>query len=141
MALRIMNNVAATFAQRQLSINSNNLSRSLEKLSSGYRINRASDDAAGLSVSERMRFQISGMQQAMKNTMDGISLAQVAEGGLQNLCSILQRMRVLSLQASNGTLSSSDRSLITEEVNQLISEIDRMQTAVFFNGVSLLGSA
>ncbi|HPP88487.1 MAG TPA: flagellin [bacterium] len=141
MALRIMNNVAATFAQRQLSINSNNLSRSLEKLSSGYRINRASDDAAGLSVSERMRFQISGMQQAMKNTMDGISLAQVAEGGLQNLCSILQRMRVLSLQASNGTLSSSDRSLITEEVNQLISEIDRMQTAVSFNGVSLLGSA
>ncbi len=141
MALRIMNNVSATFAQRQLSINSNSLSRSLEKLSSGYRINRASDDAAGLAVSERMRFQIAGLQQAQKNTMDGISLAQVAEGGLQNLCTILQRMRVLSLQASNGTLSSSDRTLITEEVNQLISEIDRMQTSVSFNGISLLGSS
>jgi flagellin len=138
MALRIMNNVNAAFAQRQLSITSNNLSKSLQKLSSGYRINNAADDAAGLAVSEKMRFQINGLEQAGRNVQDGISLVQVAEGGLQETINILQRIRVLAVQASNGTLSNTDRTLIATEVNQLISEIDRMGSTVTFNGVKLL---
>lgn len=141
MALRIMNNVTATFAQRQLGISTNMLSRSLEKLSSGYRINHASDDAAGLAVSEKMRFQIAGLGQAQRNVMDGISLVQVAEAGLQETTNILQRVRVLSVQAANGTLAASDRLLIQTELNQLVSEIDRMQTTVTFNGVQLLATA
>jgi flagellin len=141
MALRIMNNVTATYAQRMLGISTGALSRSLERLSSGYRINHASDDAAGLAVSEKLRFQIRGLEQAQRNVQDGISLIQVAEGGIQETTDILQRIRVLSIQASNGTLANSDRNLIAEEVNQLISEIDRMQSTVTFNGVSLLSTA
>jgi flagellin len=136
-----MNNVSALFAQRQLGNNTTSLSRSLERLSSGYRINHASDDAAGLAVSEKMRFQINGLEQAQRNIQDGISLVQVAEAGLQESVDILQRIRVLSVQASNGTLADSDRELIQLEVTQLICEIDRMQTTVKFNGVSLLASA
>jgi flagellin len=141
MALRIMNNVTGIFAQRQLSLNTDSLAKSLEKLSSGYRINRASDDAAGLAVSEKMRFQIAGLEQAQRNVLDGISLVQVAEAGLQETTDILQRIRVLSVQASNGTLAASDRQLIQTELDQLVSEIDRMQTTVKFNGVSLLATA
>jgi flagellin len=135
-----MNNVSAVFAQRQLTLNNSNLSKSLEKLSSGYRINRASDDAAGLAVSEKMRFEIAGLEQAQRNVMDGISLVQVAEAGLQETTEILQRLRVLSIQAANGTLAASDRELIQNEVNQLISEVDRMRTTVEFNGVKLLNT-
>ncbi len=138
MALRIMNNVSAVFAQRQLGINSHSLQNSLAKLSSGYRINNAGDDAAGLAVSEKMRFQIRGMEQAGRNIQDGISLAQVAEGGLSTMGDILQRLRTLSVQASNGTLANSDRALIQEEVNALVSEIGRMQSITTFNGTSLL---
>ena len=141
MALRIMNNVSATFAQRQLGINSSALNKSLTKLSSGYRINNAGDDAAGLAISEKMRFQINGMAQAQRNIQDGISLTQVAEGGLATTADILQRLRTLSVQASNGTLATSDRALIQQEVNQLVSEIDRMRTGVSFNGVQLLNTA
>lgn len=138
MALRIMNNVSAVFAQRQLGINSHALQSSLAKLSSGYRINNAGDDAAGLAVSEKMRFQIKGMEQAGRNIQDGISLAQVAEGGLSTVGDILQRLRTLSVQAANGTLASSDRMLIQQEVNALVSEIGRMQTSISFNGTKLL---
>lgn len=138
MALRIMNNVSAVFAQRQLGINSHALQSSLAKLSSGYRINNAGDDAAGLAVSEKMRFQIKGMEQAGRNIQDGISLAQVAEGGLSTVGDILQRLRTLSVQAANGTLASSDRMLIQQEVNALVSEIDRMSSSVSFNGTKLL---
>jgi len=136
-----MNNVSAVFAQRQLGNNTHNLQKSLERLSSGYRINHASDDAAGLAVSEKMRFQIRGLEQAQRNVQDGISLVQVAEAGLQESTDILQRIRVLSVQAANGTLATSDRQLIQTEVDQLVSEIDRMQTTVKFNGVSLLANA
>lgn len=141
MALRIMNNITATFAQRQIGLNTNQLSRSLERLSSGYRINHAADDAAGLAVSERLRFQIKGLEQAGKNVMDGISMVQVAEGGLQQATEMLQRIRVLAIQSTNGTLANSDRDLLQAEVNQLLSELDRTETTVTFNGVSLLGSA
>lgn len=141
MALRIMNNVSAVFAQRQLGINSRALESSLAKLSSGYRINNAGDDAAGLAVSEKMRFQIKGMEQASRNIQDGISLAQVAEGGLSTVGDILQRLRTLSVQAANGTLAESDRALIQQEVNALVSEIGRMQTSVSFNGTRLLNAA
>jgi flagellin len=141
MALRIMTNVAAAFAQRQLSANSTALSKSLERLSSGYRINHAGDDSAGLAISTRMQYQIEGMEQAQRNVQDGISLVQVAEGGLEELVGIMQRMRVLSVQASNGTLSASDRTLIQTEVTQLICEIDRMGSTIEFNGVNLLRNA
>lgn len=140
MGLRIMNNTSAAFAERQLGLNNSNLQKSLQKLSSGYRINNASDDAAGLAVSEKMRFQVRGLEQAQRNVMDGISMVQVAEGGLQEVSEILQRIRVLSVQAANGTLANSDRDLIALEVNQLISEIDRVQTTVSFNGVKLLAN-
>ncbi|HOK41068.1 MAG TPA: flagellin [bacterium] len=139
MALSVMNNIAALFATRQLSISNAKLNSSLEKLSSGYRINHAADDAAGLAISERLRAQISGIGQAKKNVMDGVSMVQTAEGALDEFGSILQRMRVLAVQAANGTLTTSDRQLISAEVSQLMSELDRMSSSVTFNGVNLLG--
>jgi len=137
MSLRIMNNVSAQFAHRQLSITNGNLNKSLEKLSSGYRINHAADDAAGLVISEKLRTQINGLGQASRNIQDGISLLQTTEGGLDELHSILQRMRVLSIQASNGTLTDTDRTLIQSEVTQLLCEIDRMNSTVTFNTIQL----
>jgi len=137
MSMRIMNNVAAQFAHRQLSNTSIRLDKSLEKLSSGYRINHSADDAAGLAVSEKLRTQIQGLAQSKRNIMDGISLLQTVEGGLDEVHSILQRMRVLSIQASNDTLTASDRSLIQTEVSQLLSEIDRMTSGVTFNTIKL----
>ncbi len=136
--MRIMTNLQAIYAHRQLSVTNFRINRSMEKLSSGYRINHASDDAAGLAVSEKFRMQINGLEQAAKNTQDGISMLQAAEGGLEELQSMLHRMRVLSIQASNDTLTTSDRALIQLEINQLLSEIDRMQTSVEFNTKSLL---
>jgi len=141
MGLRVMNNVAAQFAHRQLTITNLNLNKSLEKLSSGYRINHASDDAAGLAVSEKLRTQVYGLEQTRRNIMDGISLLQTAEGGLEELQSILQRIRVLAIQSSNGTLTDSDRVLIQSEVTQLLCEIDRMATTVTFNTIQLFSGA
>jgi len=136
--MRIMNNIEAIFAARQLTLTNLKLNKSLEKLSSGYRINSAADDAAGLAISERFRSQINGLEQAQKNVQDGISLIQTAEGGLEELHTILQRMRVLAVQASNQTLTTSDRQLIQLEISQLLSEIDRMRSTVEFNGINLI---
>lgn len=138
MSLRIMTNITAVFAARQLGLNSSSLNKSMEKLSSGYRINSASDDAAGLAISERLRSQISGIEQSRKNVMDGISLVQTAEGALEEFGSIVQRMRILAVQAANGTLTTSDRVLIQSEITQLSAEIGRMASSVTFNGIELL---
>jgi len=139
--LRIMTNLEAIYAHRQLSITNFRINKSMEKLSSGYRINHAADDAAGLAVSEKFRTQIRGLEQAAKNVQDGISMIQTAEGGLEELHEMLHRMRVLSIQAANETLTTSDRALIQLEIDQLLSEIDRMQTSVNFNTIKLLTGA
>lgn len=137
----VQHNLSAIFAQRQLTITNFSLEKSLEKLSSGYRINHAADDAAGLAISEKLRTQVSGLEQAGRNTMDGISLIQTAEGGLEELHLILQRTRTLSIEAANDTLTTSDRALLQVEVDQLLQEINRMQTTVVFNTKQLLTGA
>lgn len=135
---RVNTNVPAIFAQRQLAVTSNMLQSNLEKLSSGLRINRAGDDAAGLAISERFRTQVNGLKQAQKNIQDGISLIQTAEGGIETISDMLQRLRTLSVQASNDTLTTTDRALIQLEFNQVISEIDRQASTVNFNTRNLL---
>ena len=134
----INHNISALNTYRQLTINNNAGSRSLEKLSSGYRINRAGDDAAGLAISEKMRGQIRGLNMASKNAQDGISLIQTAEGALNETHSILQRMRELAVQAANGTNTDADRAEIQKEIEQLKSEIDRISTDTEFNTMKLL---
>jgi flagellin len=136
--MRIQNNLSALFAQNKLAANNVNLSKSLEKLSSGYRINRAGDDAAGLAISEKMRGQISGLNMAVKNSQDGISLIQTAEGALNESHSILQRMRELAVQAVNDTNTGSDRAKIKDELMQLKQELDRIANTTEFNGQKLL---
>lgn len=136
--MRINNNIAALNAWRGLTQTDGALSKSLEKLSSGLRINRAGDDAAGLAISEKMRAQIKGLNMASKNAQDGISLIQTAEGALNETHSILQRMRELAVQSNNGTNSDSDRAELQKEVEQLISEIDRVSTDTEFNTMKLL---
>lgn len=136
--LRIMNNVSAWNAHRNLTNTNLRINKSMEKLSSGYRINRAGDDAAGLAVSEKFRTQINGLDQAARNTQDAITMIQTAEAGLDELHNILQRMRILAVQSSNDTLTNSDRALIQLEITELLSEIDRMQTCVQFNTKQLL---
>jgi len=116
------------------------LSKSMEKLSSGLRINRAADDAAGLAISEGMRAQIRGVQQASRNAQDGISLVQTAEGSLNEMHSILQRIRELAVQWSNGTLSTSDQAKINSEVAQLTAELVRIRDSSTFNGIALFGA-
>jgi flagellin len=138
MSLRIQNNVEAFNAQRMLSANSEKVSKAMEKLSSGYRINRAADDAAGLAISEKLRGQINGLAQANRNAGDAISLVQTGEGALNEVHSMLQRVRELAVQYKNGTLSTSDRTAIQSEVDQLKSEIDRIGTDTEFNGIKLL---
>jgi flagellin len=138
MSLRINTNVEAFNAHRQLTATAMNLGRSMEKLSSGLRINRAADDAAGLAISEKMRAQIRGLAQATRNTQDGISLVQTAEGALNEVHSIIQRVRELAVQYDNGTLSTADRAAITAEVAQLSSEVYRIANSTTFNGISLL---
>lgn len=133
----IQHNLLALNANRQLGIITNNLSKSTERLSSGYKINRAADDAAGLSISEKMRKQIRGLTQGVKNAEDGISLCQVADGALVEVTEMLQRMNELSVQAANGILSSSDRSAINTEVSALKIEIDRVSTTTKFNEIVL----
>ncbi len=136
--MRIQNNITAMNTHRQLGINSTNLGKSTEKLSSGFRINRAADDAAGLSISEKMRSQIRGLGMASKNAQDGISLIQAAEGALQETHSIIQRMRELSVQAANDVNESIDRAAIQDEMNQLASEVDRIAYTTEFNKKTLL---
>jgi flagellin len=138
MGLRINTNVDAFNAHRNLSRTSGALAKSMEKLSSGFRINRAGDDAAGLGISERMRGQISGVAQAQRNAQDGISLVQSAEGAMQELHSILQRVRELAVQYQNGVYGAAAQLAITTEVAQLSAEVARMIGVAEFNGVKLL---
>jgi Flagellin and related hook-associated proteins len=137
----VQHNLASANTNRQLGITQSSLAKSTEKLSSGYRINRAGDDAAGLSISEKMRGQIRGLSQASTNAQDGISLIQTAEGALNETHSILQRMRELTVQASNDTNVTADRSSISKEISALTSEIDRIATQTEFNTKSLLTGA
>ena len=137
--MRIQNNISALNSHRQLGFNQSNSAKNLEKLSSGYRINRAGDDAAGLAISEKMRGQIRGLDMATRNSQDGISLIQTAEGGLNETHAILQRMRELSVQSANGTYDGEvDRLNLNKEVDALKEEIDRISTATKFNGIELL---
>jgi flagellin len=140
MSLRINTNVEAFNAHRQLSGTSEKLGKSMERLSSGYRINRAADDAAGLAITEKLRGQIGGLEQAQRNAQDAISLVQTAEGNLQEVHSMLQRVRELAVQYKNGALSSSDRSAIQSEVNMLASEVERIGASAQFNGILLLSA-
>jgi flagellin len=141
MAMIINTNVSALNAQRNLSNTSAKMSKNLEKLSSGLRINRAADDAAGLAISEKMRSQIRGMQQGQRNAQDGVSMLQTAEGALGEVHNILQRVRELSVQAGNTTLSSSDRTAIGEEMVALKSEVDNIAQRTRFNGLDLLNGS
>lgn len=136
--MRIQHNIAALNSYRQLGGNNNAVSKNLEKLSSGYRINRAADDAAGLAISEKMRGQIVGLQTAQKNANDGISLVQTAEGALTEVHDMLNRMRELATQAANGIYTDSDREKLQAEVNELTAEIDRIANNTDFNGTKLL---
>jgi flagellin len=141
MSLRINTNIEALTASRNLQGTTDAIQRSMEKLSSGYRINRGADDAAGLGISESMRSQIRGLAQAQKNIQDGVSLVQTAEGNLNEVHSMLQRVRELAVQYKNGTLSQASRDAIQTEVNQLASEIERIGQQAAFNGLSLLSSS
>ncbi len=134
----VQHNLTAMNANRMLGVTTGQQAKSSEKLSSGYRINRAADDAAGLSISEKMRKQIKGLDQASSNAQDGVSCVQTAEGALTEVHSMLQRMNELAVQASNGTLSEDDRSNIQDEVDQLITEIDRVSETTKFNETYLL---
>src|SRR5919106_22346 len=138
MGLRIQNNVEAFNTHRQLTTTSTMAAKSMEKLSSGYRINRAADDAAGLAISEKMRGQIGGLAQAQRNAQDGVSLVQTAEGSLTEVHSMLQRVRDLKVQYSNGTLDTQDKEAIAAEVKQLATEIDKIRADTEFNGIKLL---
>ena len=138
MAMIVQHNMSAMNANRMLGVTSSSLSKSTEKLSSGYRINRAADDAAGLSISEKMRSQIRGLNKASSNAQDGISLIQTAEGALNESHSILQRMRELSVQASNGTETDDDREAVQKEISQLQEELTRISSTTEFNTMKLL---
>ena len=134
----VQHNMAASNANRQLGISTNTLSKSTEKLSSGYRINRAADDAAGLSISEKMRSQIRGLNKASSNAQDGISAIQTAEGALNEAHSILQRMNELATQSANDTNTTADRTAVQSEVNALTNELSRIASTSQFNTQNLL---
>src|SRR3954447_25909010 len=138
MGLRIQNNVEAFNTHRQLTTTSTAAAKSMEKLSSGYRINRAADDADGLAIAEKMRGQIGGVAQAQRNAQDGISLVQTAEGALTEVHSMLQRVRDLKVQSLNDTLGATDKDAIAAEVSQLNTEIGKISTETSFNGIKLL---
>lgn len=138
MGLRINTNTASLNAQRNLMGTKLNLDKSLERLSSGYRINRAGDDAAGLAISENLRAQIRGLKQASRNASDGVSLVQVAEGSLNEISSILIRLRELAVQAASDTIGPVERQFLNVEYDQLISETDRIADGTEFNGTQLL---
>src|SRR6201995_378504 len=136
MSLRIQTNIEAYDAHRNLVNTENQLSDSMQKLSSGFRINRAADDAAGLAISEKLTAQIGGLDQAQRNAQDAVSLVQTAEGAMSEVHSMLQRVRDLAVQYNNGTLSASDKAAITAEVAQLCAEIERIGSPTTFNGVN-----
>jgi flagellin len=136
--MRIQHNISALNTHRQLAFNNTQAAKNLEKLSSGFRINRAGDDAAGLAISEKMRGQIRGLEMASKNAQDAISLIQTAEGALTETHAILQRMRELAVQASNDTNVTADRDAIQDEIDQLVSELDRIAGNTEFNTQNLL---
>jgi len=136
--MRINHNIAAMITQTSGRVQNSELSKSLEKLSTGLRINRASDDAAGLSVSEQLRTQVRGLHKAQQNATDGIALLQIAEGAANEISAILQRMRELAIQSSNDTLTSTERSYTNTEFQALMGEIDRISTATQYNGMTLL---
>ncbi len=136
--MRIVNNISAMNTNRVLGNTDNSMGKTLEKLSSGLRINRAADDAAGLAISEKMRSQIGGMKQAIRNAQDGISFIQTAEGALNETHSLLRRMRDLAVQASNGIYTDEDKQKLQEEFTQLYEEIDRIATTTEFNTQTLL---
>lgn len=134
----INHNTSAIFASRYEGMNASGLQKSMEKLSSGEKINRAGDDASGLSISEKMRSQIRGLNQASRNIGDAVSFTNVAEGYLQETTDVLQRIRELAVQASNGVYSDEDRMQIQVEVSQLVAEVDRIASSAQFNGMNLL---
>ena len=136
--MRINHNISAMITQGALSQGTNALNKSLERLSTGLRINRASDDAAGLSVSERLRTQINGMGAAKRNASDGISLMQIAEGSANEISSLLQRMRELAVQSTNDTLTTTERTYTNQEYQALISEVDRIANVTQYNSQTLL---
>jgi len=137
----INHNMSAMYAQRQLKVNDLNLSKNQEKLASGMRINRAGDDASGLAVSEKLRAQIRGLNQAQVNAENGISFIQATEGYLQETQDVLQRIRELSIQASNGIYSAEDREMIQVEISALVDELDRVASHAQFNGMNMLTGA
>ena len=141
MSLVLNSNIASLNAQNNLSSSQASLSTSLQRLSSGLRINSAADDAAGLAISERLRAQTRGLGQAQRNAQDAVSLVQTAEGALTEVHSMLQRVRELAVQYKNGSLSTADQTSIQSEVNQLASEIERIGTSSEFNGIKLLNAA
>jgi flagellin len=138
MSLRIQTNIEAMDAHRNLVGTSDQLSQSMERLSSGYRINKAADDAAGLAISQKLASQVSGLDQAQRNAQDAVSLVQTADGAMNEVQSMLQRVRDLAVQYNNGTLSSSDKAAITNEVAQLCAEINRIAGQTKFNDIALL---
>src|SRR5215468_6730047 len=138
MSLRIQTNIEAFNAHRNLTGTSDALAKSMEKLSSGYRINRAADDSAGLAISEKLQAQIGGLDQAQRNAQDAVSLVQTAEGAMAEVHSMLQRVRDLAVQFNNGTLSTADKASITSEVAQLCAEISTIGANTTFNGIALL---
>lgn len=129
----VQHNITAMNANRMLGLTTGSLAKSTEKLSSGYRINRAADDAAGLTISEKMRKQIRGLDRASTNAEDGISAVQTAEGALTEVHSMLQRMNELAVQASNGTMSADDRQAVQDEIDKLVDEVDRVAETTKFN--------
>lgn len=141
MSMYINTNVSAINAHRNLGFNNTTMGKTMEKLASGYRINRAADDAAGLAISEKMRQQIGGYKQSMRNANDGISLIQTAEGALTEVHAMLQRMNTLATQAANGTYAETDRQKLQLEVDQLLTQIDDIAKTVNFNEVKLLDAS
>lgn len=136
--MRINNNIPALNTNRLLNVNTNDLQKSLERLSSGKRINRASDDAAGMAISQKMNFQIKGLRQASRNSLDGISMIQTAEGALNEVHEMLQRMNELSVQGANGVNDGEDLKAIYNEIDQLTEQIDKIAKDTEFNGIKLL---
>src|SRR3954463_14918548 len=141
MSLRIQTNIEAFDAHRNLVKTENQMSTAMERLSSGFRINKAADDAAGLAISEKLKTQVSGLDQAQRNAQDAVSLVQTGEGAMAEVQAMLQRVRDLAVQFNNGTLSASDQAAITAEVAQLCGEISNIGSQTAFNGISLLNGS
>src|SRR3712207_260967 len=141
MGLRINQNIAAMNAYRNLSVTDGQMAKSLEKLSSGFRINRAADDAAGLAISEGLRSQVGGLKVAVRNAQDGVSLVQTAEGALTEVHSMLQRMNDLAVQYNNGTQNADSQAALAQEFTALQTEIGRIETNTTFNGQALFGGS